>query len=138
MATRVTVRLDPDPIIAAKLFYPGGGVDQDLRRRVNRVEATAKMLCPVRTSRLRSTIRTSRNRDLLGRYSFGYQVSAGGPEAPYVLPVHQGALPHVIVPRIKSALAFSIDGRPIVTRRVNHPGNSPQPFLTLALSAAAG
>lgn len=136
--SNVTVRLDPDPVIAAKLFYPGGGVDQDLRRRVRRVEAAAKIYCPVKTSALRSTIGISRNRDLLGRYSFGYQVSAGGPRAPYVLPVHQGARPHVIVPSIKSALAFTIDGRPVVTRRVNHPGNRAQPFLTLALSAAAG
>lgn len=134
----VHVYMDPYPVIAAKLFRPGGGVDEDMRRRVRRVEAAAKIYCPVRSGKLRSTIGMSRNRDALGRYALGFQISAGGPSAPYVLPVHEGARPHLIVPNSKSALAFVVDGHPVVTRMVHHPGNRPNRFLTKALIAAVG
>lgn len=40
-----------------------------------------------------------------------------------------GARPHVIVPRNKRALAFTVGGTRVVVRRVNHPGNAPQPWF---------
>jgi len=40
-----------------------------------------------------------------------------------------GARPHVIVPRTKRALAFRTNGTLVITKRVNHPGNKPDPWF---------
>jgi hypothetical protein len=58
-------------------------------------------------------------------------------DAPYVLPVHDGARPHVIRPWRAGALAFTMGGRLVITQTVNHPGNRPNPFLEFALELRA-
>ena len=53
--------------------------------------------------------------------------------AEYSAPVHEGARPHVIRPRHARALRFEINGRVVFARRVNHPGNRPNAYLTNAV-----
>ena len=61
----------------------------------------------------------------------------------YAASLEFGSKPHVITPRRARALAFLVGfsykkgggktgGKWIVTKRVNHPGNKPYPFLVPA------
>lgn len=52
----------------------------------------------------------------------------------YTLPhyakyVIEGSPPHIITPKNKSTLAFKVDGKTIITKKVNHPGNAPNFFV---------
>lgn len=95
---------------------------------VSTVSTVAKGLAPVRTGRLKASIHPDPVRRS-GPWSISTGVSA---DAPYAAPVHEGARPHVIRPRNARALRFEINGRVIFARRVNHPGQRAQPFLTNA------
>jgi hypothetical protein len=95
---------------------------------VSTVSTVAKGLAPVRTGRLKASIHPDPVRRS-GPWSIRTGVSA---DAPYAAPVHEGARPHVIRPRNARALRFEINGRVIFARRVNHPGQRAQPFLTNA------
>ena len=53
---------------------------------------------------------------------------------PYAAPVYYGARPHVIVPRNARALYWPGARHPV--RRVNHPGNAPNPYLDRGVDAA--
>jgi hypothetical protein len=68
-----------------------------------------------------------------GRFSFGYQITAGGPRAPYAVFVHEGTRPHII--RVRSAKVLT-DGVRFFGPQVRHPGTRAQPFLTQALQIA--
>lgn len=61
-----------------------------------------------------------------------------GSEAPYALAHHEGTPPHQIVPRVAKVLAFWPDGAPgvVFARRVQHPGNRPNRYLTDSLHLA--
>lgn len=52
--------------------------------------------------------------------------------------VHEGTMPHTIRPRMADNLRFfSLSaGRPVVTKRVRHPGTKANPFLREALFRA--
>ena len=54
----------------------------------------------------------------------------------YAAPIDLGSKPHVIEARRRKALAFSVGGKLIFRRRVNHPGNRPYRFLYRATNAA--
>lgn len=95
---------------------------------VSTVSTVAKGLAPVRTGRLKASIHPDPVRRS-GPWSISTGVSA---DAPYAAPVHEGARPHVIRPRNARALRFEINGRVVFARRVNHPGQRAQPFLTNA------
>jgi hypothetical protein len=95
---------------------------------VSTVSTVAKGLAPVRTGRLKASIHPDSVRRS-GPWSISTGVSA---DAPYAAPVHEGARPHVIRPRNARALRFEINGRVVFARRVNHPGQRAQPFLTNA------
>lgn len=96
---------------------------------VSTVSTTAKTLAPVRTGRLKASIHPDPVRRS-GPWRIDTGVSA---DAPYAAPVHEGARPHVIRPRNARFLRFEIEGRVVFTRRVNHPGQRAQPFLTNAV-----
>lgn len=55
--------------------------------------------------------------------------------APYAAYVHQGTAAHKIVPRRKLALRWTDGGRFCFSKRVNHPGTRPDPFLYQAAAA---
>lgn len=48
---------------------------------------------------------------------------------PNAIGLHNGRPPHVIKPRNKLVLRFPVNGKFVFTKRVNHPGNKPEPFL---------
>jgi hypothetical protein len=54
-------------------------------------------------------------------------------KATYAAAVHEGTKPHEIRPKNKKALAFEIDGKEIVVKKVMHPGTEPRPFLARAV-----
>lgn len=95
------------------------------RRVVNR----AKILCPVDTGRLRASIKGKASRTWTLRPQ--YTVSSNVDYAPMV---HDGTRPHVIRPRTKQALKFTIGGQVVFARVVHHPGTRARPFLDRALA----
>lgn len=69
----------------------------------------------------------------------GGAVGTVGYRADHAMAVHEGARPHVITPRDpRGTLVFRANGRLIFTKRVNHPGNRPNPWLYEALVRQAG
>lgn len=106
-----------------------GRLDLFAKGFVSTVSTTAKTLAPVRTGRLKASIHPDPVRRS-GPWRIDTGVSA---DAPYAAPVHEGARPHVIRPRNVRFLRFEIEGRVVFTRRVNHPGQRAQPFLTNAV-----
>ena len=94
------------------------------------IAADARRYCPVDTGALKDSIEHHlENGDLI--------VSAtGSDERSYAYFVEMGARPHVILPKQKKALYW--DGAPHPVRKVNHPGNKPEPFLRPALFQQRG
>lgn len=96
---------------------------------VSRVASTARQIAPERSGELKRLIRPDAVRRV-GPWSLASGVSS---LAPYSAPVHEGARPHVIRPRNARALRFMVGDRVVFARRVNHPGNAPNPFLRNAV-----
>ncbi len=88
----------------------------------------AKILCPVDTGRLRSTIRGQARRTWTLRPVF-----VVGTNVDYAEFVHDGTPPHDIRPRTKRALKFTIGGQVVFAKVVHHPGTRARPFLDRAL-----
>lgn len=106
------------------------GVRRSMQRRTKRVAALARATAPVKSGRLKRSIKSTM------KGSTG-QVSVGGPGVPYASPVIFGARPHIIRPKKKGGmLRFESGGRVVFARQVNHPGNKPNMFLVRALRAA--
>lgn len=57
--------------------------------------------------------------------------------APQSLVLERGSRPHLIVPRRASALRFTVGGRVIFARSVNHPGTRPYNILRDGVRRAA-
>lgn len=117
-------------------------VDQaDLRRVIRRASMTelentgrrvvnrAKILCPVDTGRLRASIKGKASRTWTLRPQF--TVSSNVDYAPMV---HDGTRPHIIRPRTKQVLKFSVGGQVVFAKVVHHPGTRARPFLDRALA----
>lgn len=54
-------------------------------------------------------------------------------QAPYGVPVHQGARARVIVPKRRKALRWTDGGKFVFAKRVHWPGIKPDPFIYQAL-----
>lgn len=95
------------------------------RQVVNR----AKILAPVRTNRLRSSIdyRVSSFFSLRPKAHVFSDVEY----APYV---NDGTRPHIIRPKNAKALRFRVGGQVVYARVVHHPGTKARPFLDRALA----
>ncbi len=96
-----------------------------------KMEELAVINCPVDTGRLRGSI------NMLPRspgYSL-YNLVAG---VMYAAAIEFGTSPHVIMPVSKKALAFKMDGKNIVVKKVMHPGSEAQPFMRPALDQVKG
>lgn len=104
-----------------------------LRSFVSRSVTEAKRLSPVRTGHMERSIVAEPVRRT-GPWSLESGVFVA---AHYAAPVHEGARPHVIRPRNARSLRFEVDGRVVFARRVNHPGNAPNPFVRNAVHRVA-
>ncbi|MGW8357403.1 HK97 gp10 family phage protein [Streptomyces wedmorensis] len=96
------------------------------------VVARAKILAPVDTGRLRSSIRVER------RSTFGLrQRWTVGSDVEYAPMVNDGTKPHIIRPQRAKALKFKVGGRTVFAKVVHHPGTRARPFLDRALADVA-
>jgi phage gpG-like protein len=118
-------------VVQALLTSPTGGVTRDILRRGLKVQMQAKMLCPVDTGRLRSSITL---RVLADRVTVGTNVTYG-------LYVHEGTgvygHRHAPIYPVRSRyLVFTPKGetQPVFARSVR--GMPARPFLREALRAA--
>lgn len=111
------------------LRLPGGMVYRNMERRLRRVEAEAIRLAP---GSMKAGIRVSIQRGPGG--DFRGVIRSTHPASIYVL---NGTRPHRIFPRRPGGvLRFTVGGRVVYARYVNHPGTKAQPFLQQALRAA--
>lgn len=111
-----------------------GASRRELETTARQVMNRAKILAPVDTGRLRSSIRIESRRLLSLRsvYTIGSDVS-------YAPMVHDGTRPHQIRPkRPDGVLRFRVGGRIVYAKVVNHPGTRARPFLDDALRQIAG
>jgi hypothetical protein len=115
--------------IERMLRLPGGLVYRNMERRVRRVEAEAIRRAPGGMGR---TIRASIQRGPGGEFRGVINV-----RHPAALFVTLGTRPHRIVPRRPGGvLRFTVGGRVVYARYVNHPGTKPNDFLRQSLRAA--
>jgi hypothetical protein len=115
--------------IQRMLRLPGGIVYRDMERRLRRVEAEAIRRAPGSMgSTIRAQIRTGPGGEFQG------VINVRHPAALYVT---GGTRPHRIQPRRRGGvLRFTVGGRVVYARYVNHPGTRPNDFLRQALRAA--
>lgn len=131
-----TVVMNPPPVVYVQVMHPGSGPDRHLRKKAEAVAVLARQTAPVKTGRLKSTIKAEQNRDELGRYAFGFKVSVGTGYGYYV---HEGTGPSPRWPDSRKVMKFPGDeGGPVHRDFVMHPGISAQPFLQNALVAMVG
>lgn len=121
--------------ITALLRSEHGPVGTDLTRRVLRVHAAARRLCPVDMGRLRSSIRWSIRQDSRGL------VGLVGSDVNYALYVHEGTRPHWAPPGALNVWArrhgFPAKGGDFLVRRaIAVKGTKGRPFLLNALKEA--
>lgn len=137
----VTVIMDPSPIVYAKVFHSGSGPDRHLRRKAQDVAILASEKAPIKSGRLKGSIRVEQNRNELGRFAFGYRVYTRVPYAGYV---HEGTGPSIRyganTPNMKMKFSGTNQymGDYVFPRVVFHPGTPAQPFLQNALIAMVG
>ena len=123
------------------LNNPYGPVGRDLYRRARNVQQAAKGIGPrrrqvgVNTGRLRDSIQIKQSRRPGGQWAGGQRAEVGS-DLPYALLHHEGSRPHVILPVRRKALSFPVKNGIIVTKRVNHPGTRPNPYLSANLYRA--
>lgn len=114
--------------VARLLRLPGGLVDRSLRRRVERVQRAAETLAPGSMGRGIRTRIDYRTDGAVG------VITSTHPATIYVV---NGTRPHIIRPRRPGGvLRFTIGGRVVYARFVNHPGTRPNGFMIEALRQA--
>jgi len=104
----------------------------ELKEAARQVVNRARVLAPVRTGRLRSSIRAEPPRI----FSLRGSVKVGS-DLEYAGWVNDGTAPHVIRPRNRQVLKFTVGGRTVFAKVVNHPGTRANPFLDRALREVA-
>ena len=105
----------------------------ELREAARQVVNRARVLVPVDTGRLRSSIRAEPPRF----FSLRGSVTVGS-DLEYAAAVNDGSRPHVIRPRrAGGVLRFNVGGRIVYARYVNHPGTRGTHFLDKALQQVA-
>ncbi len=104
-------------------------VKKSLFRIAIQLQNALRIASPVDTGRLRGSIKVKPADDLKGLFvsmvSYGKEVEFG-------------TNPHVIEPKSKQALAFKVDGKQVITKRVMHPGTRPNPFIRTTLRTQLG
>lgn len=126
------VYIDPDKL--RKFVNDGGGpIMAELSRRATNVQTGGKRQVGKKSRRLERSIVKRQGVD--GRGPFVLVVSEG---VPYSVAHHEGTEAHVITARPGKVLAWQSGGEWHYARRVNHPGTSPNRFLTDNLHLARG
>jgi hypothetical protein len=106
------------------LQSPSGPTGRFLARRGRTIVSLAKAQVGVKTGALRASIHMRHFRDPRGQYlKIGSNLN-------YALSHHEGARPHVIVPKSAKVLKFVSRGQVIFAHKVAHPGNKPNKYLT--------
>ncbi len=109
------------------LRLPGGLVEQNMRRRMRRVEARTRQLAPG-TMSSQITSRITREDGEITAF-----VISNHPATIYVI---SGTRPHIIRPVRAQALRFTVGGRVVFAKIVHHPGTRANNFLLQALREA--
>lgn len=95
----------------------------------NQILTEMQVRVPVDTGNLRDSLRIQIMPD---RVIIGPDLVMA-PYAPYV---EHGTRPHEIKPKNpKGVLAFKVDGKTVIVKKVNHPGTKAQPFVLPAFEA---
>lgn len=102
----------------------GAILTQQVARLERRIVNNASQRAPVDTGNLRRMIQA----DPIVQTGFKVTGSVTS-RANYSAFVHNGTAPHIIRARNAKALRFTIDGRTVFARYVNHPGTRARPFL---------
>lgn len=124
---RVRLDLDRAQVLSVGISYAAPDVFETSRQVLTR----AKLTSPVNTGNMRSKHRLTmraRRTFVEGRIVVGTRYSRA---------VHNGTRRHVIVPRKKKALKFTVGGKTVIVKRVYHPGTKPRPWLFAALEEVA-
>lgn len=122
-AAKIEIRMDQAAIRRLERGR-GGDVMKDLTKRARRTQALARRYAPGRMGRtVRAVIEDGHVR-----------VECTHPAVMYVI---RGTRRHVIRPRFKQALKFTMNGRITFAKKVNHPGTRKNDFLTRALREGA-
>ncbi|MER7488715.1 hypothetical protein ABTY20_22980 [Streptomyces sp. NPDC126497] len=116
-AARIEIRADG---VTGLLLAPDSPVMKELIRKARRVQRNARRMAPGRMGRQVRAV-------VVGRH---VRVESNHPATLYV---HNGTRRHVIRPRNRQVLRFTVKGRVVFARVVNHPGTKPNPFMTKAL-----
>jgi Bacteriophage HK97-gp10, putative tail-component len=104
----------------------------ELREASRQVVNRARVLAPVRTGRLRSSIRAEPPRI----FSLRGSVTVGS-DLEYAAHVNDGTRAHKITAKNAKALRFHIGGKLVFVKSVNHPGTKGTKFLDRALREVA-
>lgn len=121
----------PDRAAQARFRSWSGPVGNDLDRRLKTLRFRAMGSVGVDSGLLRSTIEIRRK-----TVADGLQGEVGNFHSDYAAAHHEGALPHVIEARRAPRLVFRVNGQLVFAKKVNHPGNKPNPYLSRWLGEA--
>lgn len=105
---------------------------RELKEASRQVVNRAKVLAPVRTGRLRGSIRAEPPRI----FSLRGSVRVGS-DLEYAAFVNDGTRRHTIRAKNKPYLVFRVGGQWVKVKEVNHPGTKARPFLDRALREVA-
>lgn len=130
-----TVVMDPPPAVYVNVFHEGSGPARHLGRKAEAVAVMARTIAPRKTGILALNIFVDRNRNELGRYTFGYRVYTPVYYGHYV---HEGTGPSPRWPDSNKVMKWpGKEVSPVYRDFVMHPGTPAQPFLQDALVAMA-
>lgn len=109
-----------------------GPVGKDLERRLRTLAYRSTVSAGIRTGRLKRSIDWHR-----GVAKRTYIEGTVGSPVSYARVHHQGARPHLILPRSPNGkLRFRVAGRVVYRSSVRHPGHRSNPYMTRWLREA--
>jgi hypothetical protein len=106
------------------LHSPSGTTGRWLARRGNLIVRLAKLQVGVDTGALRQSIHMRHFRDPRGQYLWI------GSRLDHALVHHEGARPHIIVPKQAKVLRFVSRGQVMFANKVVHPGHRRNKYLS--------
>lgn len=111
-----------------------GPIGSDMRRRKRTLGFRARQSVGVKTGRLRADIK---DKEIVVADGLEFQVGNWGSK--YAAAHHEGAGPHIIVPKSGNPigrLVFDVGGKTVFAKSVQHPGNKPNHYLSRWLREA--
>jgi len=121
-----------EPEMEWLLKNPSGTTGRFLSRKGSLIVRLAKAQVGIKTGELRKSIHMRHFRDPRGQYLWI------GSELNHALVHHEGARPHIIVPKTAKILRFVSRGQVIFANKVNHPGHKPNRYLTTPMRTVVG